>query len=260
MLLINNLLLNLFLASYIYPFGGVPLESPTYEDIQSKYLLKCTYQFSRINTICFTNPVKQLSYNYSTFVPKRFYLSFNLDSLSFVTGLEKTHSFAFRGNYNIRETQILLYAFPSKTTKVFIEKGSSPRLDRKADKLVYQKNNQIIVMDLTTSQSHIVADTGYTPDISPDGTCIIYTRNFDGREKLILADTLGQITGTYNLKGDFEPKFYYIHPYPYFVSNDKLVYRAYSEDPPFKSIYLQNLGSNNTREIVREYKTHNYWD
>jgi hypothetical protein len=99
-------MINLFvfvIFSYLPPIGGMPLENPAYRDIQSKFLLQGTYQKWTIQSLDYNDPNRNLSYNYSVFVPERLYLSFGCKSFNIITGLEKSYSFSFKGNYTIKD-------------------------------------------------------------------------------------------------------------------------------------------------------------
>jgi hypothetical protein len=158
-----------------------------------------------------------------------------------------------------KDNQIFIYSFISNSERLFIEEGNNPRIDMEVKKLVYKRNTQIILLNLNNLEESTIADTTMTsnPDISPDGSKIIYSAyDTSGTRTFFLRDTLGTTLRTYEAKGAFIPNHWAINPYPYFVGNDKFVYRAYSGNVPFKILYLQELTSNTPILIRQEFETH----
>jgi dipeptidyl aminopeptidase/acylaminoacyl peptidase len=153
-----------------------------------------------------------------------------------------------------KDGRIFIYSLISNSERLFIEEGCNPRIDEEERKMVYKRDTQIVLLNLTTLEEFILLDTAgvSNPDISPDGSKIIYsTYDTSGTRTFFLIDTLGTALGTYEAKGAFIPNHWAINPYPYFVGNDRFVYRAYSENVPFKVLYLQEL-TNNTPILIRE--------
>ncbi|MEO0293692.1 MAG: hypothetical protein ABIN61_05670 [candidate division WOR-3 bacterium] len=99
-------MINLFvfvIFVYFPPIGGIPLENPEPGDITSKFLLQGVYQKWNIQSLDYKDPQKDLSYNYYVFIPERLYISFGCKSFNIIGGLEKSCSFAFKGNYIIKD-------------------------------------------------------------------------------------------------------------------------------------------------------------
>ncbi len=158
-----------------------------------------------------------------------------------------------------KDNQIFIYSIISDSERLFIDEGSNPRIATEFKKLVYKRNTQIILLNLNDLEESIIADTATAshPDISPDGSKIIYSRyDTSGIRTFFLTDTLGTILKTYEAKGAFIPDYWGTNPYPYFVGNDKFVYRAYSENAPLKILYLQELTRDTPILIREEFKIH----
>jgi hypothetical protein len=95
--------------AYFPPIGGTPLEGPEYRDINSKFLLQCTCQRWDIQSLDYRDPQNHLSYAYFVFVPEKLYFSFKRESFNIITGLEKSRSFSFRGNYTVEDNLYPLF-------------------------------------------------------------------------------------------------------------------------------------------------------
>jgi len=154
-----------------------------------------------------------------------------------------------------KDGQIFIYSVFSGSGSLFIEEGCNPRIDEKERKMVYIRDTQIILLNLSNFEEFLLVDTANVsnPDISPDGSKIIYLVH--GTRTFFLIDTLGTELETYEAKGAFPPNRRVIN-YPYFVGNDKFVYRSYSYITPFKILYLQELSRNTPVLIRREYETY----
>jgi hypothetical protein len=158
-----------------------------------------------------------------------------------------------------KNNQIFVYSIISGSERLFVEEGCTPRIDREANKMVYKRGTQIVLLNLSDFKESILVDTARAsnPDISPDGLKIIYSAyDTSGTRTFFLIDTLGTALDKYVAEGAYIPKHWAINPYPYFVGNDKFVYRAYSENVPLKILYLQELTSNSPVLVRQEFKTY----
>lgn len=158
-----------------------------------------------------------------------------------------------------KDDQIFIYSIFAGSENLFIEEGFNPRIDEEERKMVYIRDTQIILLNLSNFEESILVDTAdvSNPDISPNGSKIIYSAyDTSGTRTFFLIDTLGTKLETYEAKGAIVSGIWSMNPYPYFVENDKFVYRSYSQMTPLKILYLQELDKDTPVLIRRESETY----